>query len=340
MKKETLLVTGGAGYIGSHIVKLLGENGYNLVILDNLSTGFADAVLFGELIIGDLADDEKLKKIFQQFDFSGVFHFAGSIVVPESVRKPLDYYTNNTLNSLNLIKKCVEFNVPSFVFSSTAAVYGELESGVAFEHTPTEPINPYGQSKLMTEKMLKDASFAHEHFNYTALRYFNVSGAESEGNIGQAFPGATHLIKVCCEAAAGKRDGISLFGQDYPTPDGTCLRDYIHVMDLAQAHLDAFLYMQKEKSSQVFNCGYGNGRSVQEVISAVKDVTKKDFRVEKVPRREGDPALLVANSDLLKEKTGWTPRHQDLREIISTAYKWEQGERLSEWHRKRQEALG
>lgn len=331
MDAKKILVTGGAGYIGSHVVKLLGEMGHDVLVYDNLSTGFKDAVTHGELIQGDLEDLDKLESVFSGNKIDGVMHFAGSIVVPESVENPLKYYSNNTVNSLNLIKMCVKHGVENFIFSSTAAVYGILEGGKATEETEKKPINPYGESKLMTEMMLKDASAAHEKFNYVALRYFNVSGADPDGKIGQAFPGATHLIKVNCEAAVGKREKTYIFGTDFETPDGTGVRDYIHVVDLAQAHLDALNFLFKEKRSDVFNCGYGHGFSVKEVVEAVKEVTGVNYPVEEAPRRAGDPAELVSIADKIKKTIGWQPKHDNLAFIIKTAYEWERGETLSEW---------
>lgn len=333
--QRTILVTGGAGYIGSHVVKLLGEAGHNVVVYDNLSTGFKDAVTHGKLIEGDLEDTEKLSKVFKDHSFDGVMHFAGSIVVPESVENPLKYYSNNTINSANLIKLCVENGVQNFIFSSTAAVYGILEGGKAVEDTVKNPINPYGQSKLMTEHMLKDSSEAYKNFNYVALRYFNVSGADPDGKIGQAFPGATHLIKVNCEAATGKRDKTYIFGTDFDTPDGTGVRDYIHVVDLAQAHLDALEFLFKEKRSEVFNCGYGHGFSVREVVNAVKEVTGVNYTVEEAPRRAGDPAELVSIADKLKKTVGWEPKHDDLAFIIKTAYEWEKSDTLADWQKNK-----
>lgn len=328
---KKILVTGGAGYIGSHIVKLLGESGYEIVVYDNLSTGNKEAVLYGKLVQADLADLETLHKTFETEKFDAVMHFAGSIIVPESVEKPLYYYTNNTLNSLNLIKACEKFKVNNFIFSSTAATYGILEGTEATEETPTNPINPYGESKLMTEKMLKDFSSISDDFNYIALRYFNVSGADPDGKIGQAFLGATHLIKVNCEAAVGKRDKTYIFGTDFDTPDGTCLRDYIHVSDLASAHVKALEYLFENKKSQVLNCGYGHGFSVREVVKAVKEVTQKDFPVIETDRRAGDPAVLISNADKAKKLLNWKPKYDDLAFIIKTAFEWEGGEVFRSW---------
>lgn len=317
-----LLVTGGAGYIGSHVVKALKILGHEITIYDNLSTGHREAITAGELVIGDLEDELKLDRLFGQKKFEAVLHFAGSIVVPESVADPLKYYANNTANSLLLLSLCKKFKVNKFIFSSTAAVYGMPESGICGEMTPPSPINPYGESKLMTEKMLRDISMSSD-FQYVALRYFNVAGADPEGMIGQSFPQATHLIKVACEAACSKRSSIDLFGTDYNTPDGTCVRDYIHVSDLASAHVMALNYLGQGGKSQILNCGYGHGFSVKEVISRVKAVTGVDFKVNEVPKRPGDPASLTAKADKIKDVLGWKPQYDDLDFIIKCAYNWE-----------------
>lgn len=329
--ENKVLVCGGAGYIGSHVAKALKLAGFDVTVFDNFSTGNRGAVKFGQLIEGDLSDKELISKVLKEGNYTGVLHFAGSIKVPESVENPIKYYNNNTECSLNLIKACVENNVANFVFSSTAAVYGELQNGFAVEDQLKIPINPYGRSKLTTEWMLEDISNAHKSFNYTAIRYFNVCGADPDGEIGQAFPEPFHLVNIACEAAAGKRDKIAIFGEDYPTKDGTCERDYIHVSDLAHAHVLALKYMQSNQSSQVFNCGYGHGYSVKEIVDSVKKITGQDFTVEKAARRAGDPAVLVAKSDLIKEKLGWIPEFDDLDKIIQTVYNWEQGETIKAW---------
>jgi UDP-glucose 4-epimerase len=329
-KGKKILVTGGAGYIGSHVCKLLGEAGYDLVIYDNLSTGNRGAVLYGELIVDSLENLEQLDQVFKKHQFDGVMHFAGSIIVPESVEDPLKYYQNNTVNSLELIRMCNKHKVKNFIFSSTAAVYG-IPEGDCTEESQANPINPYGQSKLMTELMLKDTSAALDNFNYIALRYFNVSGADPEGKIGQAFPGATHLIKVNCEAAAKKREKTFIFGTDFSTPDGTGVRDYIHVVDLADAHLKAIESLFKNSESKVLNCGYGHGFSVREVVNAVKEVTKTDFPVLEVDRRAGDPASLIARADKIRKELDWTPQYDDLNFIIKTAFEWESGEVIKSW---------
>jgi UDP-glucose 4-epimerase len=318
-----LLITGGAGYIGSHVVKALGQLGHELIIYDNLSTGHRQALTYGELVEGDLAELDKLDALFKQQRFDGVLHFAGSIVVPESVAQPLKYYQNNTLNSHQLISLCLKHGVDKFIFSSTAAVYGMPESGVCSEETSTNPINPYGQSKLMTEQMLRDVA-ASSSLRYVALRYFNVSGADPEGQIGQSFPQATHLIKVACETACGKRQQMEIFGSDYPTPDGTCVRDYIHVSDLALAHVKALEYLAQGGKSEVLNCGYGHGFSVKEVLERVKKVSGRELRVLSSPRRPGDPASLTAKVERIHRVIGWRPQFDDLDLIIRSAYEWEQ----------------
>ena len=318
-----LLITGGAGYIGSHVVKALGKKNHDLVIYDNLSTGHQEALTYGALVVGDLEDTEKLDALFLEHQFDGVLHFAGSIVVPESVENPIKYYKNNTLNSLKLIELCQKHKVDKFIFSSTAAVYGIPASGLCAENSPTSPINPYGESKLMTEKMLKDVS-ASSNFKHVALRYFNVAGADPEGQLGQSFPAATHLIKVASELACGKRQEMKVFGSDYPTADGTCVRDYIHVSDLALAHVAALEYLSEGGESNTFNCGYGRGFSVSEVLSKVEEVTGKKLNAIKVARRPGDPASLTAVVEKIHQHLAWKPLYNDLSFIIKTAYEWEQ----------------
>ncbi|WPU65863.1 UDP-glucose 4-epimerase GalE [Peredibacter starrii] len=317
-----ILITGGAGYIGSHVVKALGQLGYDITVFDNLSTGHREAVTYGDLVVGDLSDKAKLDELFKTRKFEAVLHFAGSIVVPDSVSDPLGYYLNNTVNSHFLLSLCQKYGVNQFIFSSTAAVYGMPGDGVCREDSPLAPINPYGQSKLMTEHMLKDLSFA-SNFRYVALRYFNVSGADPEGRIGQSFPKATHLIKVASETACGKREKMDIFGTDYATPDGTCVRDYIHVTDLADAHVKALEYLAKGGKSEVLNCGYGHGFSVKEVIARVKEITGVSFTVVEGPRRPGDPASLTAKADRIQQVIGWKPKYDDLNVIIKSAYEWE-----------------
>ena len=317
-----ILITGGAGYIGSHLVMALDHTLHDVVVVDNLSTGNKLAVTHGRLVVGDLSDKKFMTELFEKEKFEAVIHFAGSIVVPDSVEDPLTDYQNNTVNSHALLVLCRKFNVNKFIFSSTAAVYGMPEGGVCVESTPLRPINPYGESKLMTEMMLKDYSQSSS-FRYVALRYFNVSGADPKGRIGQSFPKATHLIKAACEAACGKREKLELFGTDYPTKDGSCIRDYIHVSDLANAHVMALEYLASGGKSEALNCGYGHGYSVKEVINLVKKITRVDFNVIESPRRVGDPASLISNADRIREVIGWVPKHNDLNLIIKTAYEWE-----------------
>ena len=317
-----ILVTGGAGYIGSHTVKKLGEAGYEVIIYDNLSTGSANAILYGELIKGELNDTQLLAQVFEQHKFDAVLHFAASISVPESLQKPLDYYYNNTCNVVNLLQCCQRFNVNQFVFSSTAAVYGEIKEYPVQETSPTFPINPYGKSKLMSESVIRDYADASK-LKYVILRYFNVAGADSSGKIGQMGKKAAHLIKVGCDAALGIRDSASIYGTDYPTPDGTGIRDYIHVEDLAAAHVDALRYLEQESISQILNCGYGIGYSVKEVLSKIKEISGVDFPVVETLRRKGDPACVVASADKIRQVIGWQPQHNSLDEIVSSALAWE-----------------
>jgi UDP-glucose 4-epimerase len=333
-ENKKILVTGGAGYIGSHVCKLLGEAGYELVIYDNLSTGNRGAVLYGELVEANLEDLATLERTFEKNSFDGIMHFAGSIKVPESVENPLKYYKNNTVNSLELIKLCEKYKVKNFIFSSTAAVYG-VPDGDCHEDLQTLPINPYGQSKLMTEHMLRDTSFANKDFNYIALRYFNVSGADPDGRIGQNFPEPFHLINIACEAATGKRDKVSLFGTDFETPDGTCVRDYIHVVDLAHAHLKALEKLLAGSNSKVYNCGYGHGFSVKDVFKATKEVTGVNFPVLEVDRRAGDPASLIARADKIRAELDWAPKYDDLKFIIQSTFDWESGETIKSWQENR-----
>lgn len=317
-----VLVTGGAGYIGSHVVRQLGEAGHDIVVYDNLSTGYEWAVTFGELVVGDLADVDTLDQLFEKHKFEAVLHFAANIVVPESVENPLKYYRNNTRNTLNLLGVIEKHQVPYIVFSSTAAVYGMPDEKVLTEDMPLAPINPYGSSKMMSEQMIRDLSAASD-LKHVILRYFNVAGANLEGRLGQATPEATHLIKVACECARGVRDGMKVFGTDYETRDGTCIRDYIHVEDLAKAHVMALAYMANGGQSDVLNCGYGSGFTVNEVISIVKESSGVNFAVEEVGRRAGDPDALMADNSKIKRVLGWEPEHNDLEVIVKSALNWE-----------------
>ncbi len=321
-----ILVTGGAGYIGSHVVKQLGERtDHKITVLDNLVTGFKESILYGDFINADLSDFEQIEKIFKENEFDAVIHFAASLVVPESVENPLKYYLNNTANTAHLIKQCVLNGVNKFIFSSTAAVYGEppIEMIPVTEESMTSPINPYGSSKLMSETVLRDTANAYEDFNYVALRYFNVAGASVDGKIGQSTKDATLLIKVAAETALGKRKKMYIFGDDYPTQDGTCIRDYIHVEDLASAHIKALEYLEDSQESGVFNCGYGHGFSVKEVLETMKKVSGIDFPVELKDRRAGDPAILISDNSKIRDVMKWTPEYDDLELICKTGLEWE-----------------
>lgn len=319
---KNILVTGGAGYIGSHVVKALGEKGYNVLTYDNLSTGNKWAVLYGEIAVADLSDKDRLKKVIERFKPDAVMHFAASIIVNESVKEPLKYYRNNTINTINLLEAMIQSNVKNLIFSSTAAVYGIPEIIPVKEDAPMIPINPYGSSKMMTELILKDLSKSH-NFSYISLRYFNVAGADKDSKIGQAYRESTHLITRALKASKGELERLEIFGTDYPTPDGTCIRDYIHVDDLADAHIYALEYLLENKKSDVFNCGYGRGYSVKEVINTVKKVTGIDFPVNETDRREGDPPVLVADCSKIKGILNWRPQYDDLEYIIKTAWQWE-----------------
>ena len=319
----TVLVTGGAGYIGSHMVHALHDAGERVVVLDNLTTGFRwampDTV---RLMVGETGDQELVTKLIAEHEVEAIIHFAASIVVPDSVADPLGYYKNNTVNSRALIECAVKGGVKAFVFSSTAAVYGNPAQVPVAEDATLSPMSPYGSSKLMTEIMLRDAGLAHG-LPHVILRYFNVAGADPKGRTGQSTKGATHLIKVAVETALGKRKSMSVFGTDYQTPDGTCVRDYIHVADLIAAHLDALKYLRAGGASATMNCGYGRGFSVLEVIEAVKRVANADFPVEISERRPGDPASIVAQSDKARSLIGWTPQYDDLDVIVAHALAWE-----------------
>jgi UDP-glucose 4-epimerase len=319
----TILVTGGAGYIGSHMVHALVDSGARVVVLDDLSTGFDWAVASGvPLVVGETGDQPLVAKIIRDYDAEAIIHFAASLVVPDSVRNPLGYYRNNTANSRTLMECAVNGGVRHFIFSSTAAVYGNPSEMPVREDTPTLPISPYGWSKLMAETMLRDSGRAHG-LKYVILRYFNVAGADPQGCSGQSTSNATHLIKVAVETALGLRPKLDLFGTDYATPDGTCIRDYIHVSDLVSAHCDALSHLRDGGSSLTLNCGYGHGFSVREVIAAVKRVAGVDFKVEQAPRRPGDPAQIVADATQLRNILHWQPRYDDLSTIVAHALAWE-----------------
>ncbi len=328
-----ILITGGAGYIGSHVVRLLSfDKSVKVTVIDNLCGGDFDSVsvlreFFSEnsftFIKLDLSEFSKVQELFEAHTFDAVIHFAAHLQVGESVQKPIKYYMNNTINTTHLIAMCEKYGINKFVFSSTAAVYGEPTQMPITESTPTNPINPYGMSKLMSEHVLEDTAKANEDFKYVILRYFNVAGASTDNSLGECHIPETHLIPLIVHAAIGKRDKIMMFGDDYPTLDGSCMRDYVHVEDLASAHIKALEYLANGNESDIFNCGYGHGYSVKEVIDTIKKVSEVDFKVEVAPRREGDPAELVADSTKIKAKMGWTPKYDDLELICTSALTWE-----------------
>lgn len=319
----TVLVTGGAGYIGSHMVLALLDAGEKVVVVDNLSTGFRSAVRAPAVLVeGNVGDQALVTRVVEEHAPRCIIHFAGSIVVPDSVADPLGYYLNNTSNSRSLIEVAVKTGVKSFIFSSTAAVYGNPKQIPVKEDAELKPVSPYGTSKLMTELMLADTAFAHD-FRYVALRYFNVAGADPEGRAGQSTPRATHLIKVACETALGKRASMDVFGTDYATPDGTCVRDYIHVTDLAAAHMAALKHLDGGGASDIFNCGYSSGYSVLDVIEAVKRAFGGPFPVKFGPRRPGDAEAIVADSSKIRSRLGWEPKLADLDKIVTHALAWE-----------------
>ena len=328
--KDTVLVTGGAGYIGSHVVLQLRARGEQVVVLDNLTTGFRQSVGDTPLVVGNVGDRELLTSTLSEHQVGTVMHFAANTVVPESVRDPLKYYGNNTSATRNLLEACTQSRVRRFVFSSTAAVYGMPEGGVAREDMPLAPINPYGTSKLMSEWIMRDLA-AVSDFRYVSLRYFNVAGSDPQCRIGQATAKATLLIKVACEAIVGKRSHVSIYGTDYATPDGTGIRDYIHVDDLAAAHLNALDYLRAGGAARVLNCGYGHGYSVREVLASVQRVAGRALMIKEEPRREGDPDSLVARADLVRSVLGWTPKLDDLDGIVRTALRWEEKLQREPW---------
>ena len=330
MKSSSILVTGGAGYIGSHVVLQLRARGERVVVLDDLSRGFRQAVLDTPLVLGNVGDRETVLKVMREHEVDTVMHFAAFTIVPESVSEPLKYYGNNTCATRALLASCLEAGVKNFVFSSTAAVYGIPAEGVAAEDTPTAPINPYGTSKLMSEWMLRDVSAASP-LKHVALRYFNVAGSDSQGRVGQATPKATLLIKVACEHVMGKRPQVAIYGTDYATADGTGVRDYIHVEDLATAHLDALDYLRGGGASTVLNVGYGHGYSVREVLQSVERVSGQRLNIREEPRRPGDPPALVARAERIRRELGWKPRLDDLDTIVRTALAWEERLQREPW---------
>jgi len=317
-----ILVTGGAGYIGSHVVKALGEKGFTVQVYDNLSKGYRDAVLYGKLVVGELADTKLLDRIVKEFRPDAVMHFAAFIEVGESVSDPIKYYQNNVANTINLLQVLTRNQVSRFIFSSSAAVYGSPEKVPITEDDKINPINPYGQSKAIVEKVLGDLSTATD-FQHVSLRYFNAAGADPTGRLGERHNPESHLIPLVLKTAKGERQSTKIYGTDYPTPDGTCIRDFIHIEDLADAHLLALDYLLAGGKNDFFNCGYGHGYSVKEVIDTVKKVTRTNFSVQETERRAGDPPVLVADSLKLKKQLLWKPRHDSLEYIIKTAWEWE-----------------
>jgi UDP-glucose 4-epimerase len=317
-----ILVTGGAGYIGSHMVASLGEKRHDILVYDNLSTGYRDSLLYGRLVIGDLNDKALLERTLREFKPDAVMHFAAFIQVGESVREPLKYYRNNSVNAINLLEIMMDLDIKKFIFSSTAAVYGHPTNVPISESDTLAPINPYGWSKAFVERVLEDLSIA-KGLRYVSLRYFNAAGADPGTRIGERHNPETHLIPLVLKAAKGERESVVIHGTDYPTPDGTCIRDYIHVVDLVDAHIRAIEYLFDGGSSDVFNCGYGHGYSVKQVLDVARKVTGIDFPVRESSRREGDSPSLVADSSKIKQKFNWIPRHDDLSSIVKTAWDWE-----------------
>lgn len=330
MERSSILVTGGAGYIGSHVVLQLRARGERVVVLDDLSTGFRQAVLDTPLVLGNVGDDELVRKVLAEHRVDTVMHFAAHTIVPESVSDPLKYYGNNTCATRALLATCAAHGIAHVVFSSTAAVYGMPQGDFADEGSPLAPINPYGTSKLMSEWMLRDLAAASA-LRYVALRYFNVAGSDPAGRIGQSTRRATLLVKVACEAATGKRDHVSIFGTDYPTHDGTGVRDYIHVEDLATAHLAALDYLRDGGRSETLNCGYGHGFSVRDVLSSVERLAGRRLDVREEPRRAGDPPMLIAKADRIRSTLAWRPARDDLDEIVRTSLAWERKLLDSPW---------
>jgi UDP-glucose 4-epimerase len=330
MEHGGILVTGGAGYIGSHVVLQLRARGERVVVLDDLSRGFRRAVLDAPLVVGRVGDRDAVLALLREHALDTVMHFAAFTIVPESVREPLKYYGNNTCSTRTLLECCLEAGVRNFVFSSSAAVYGIPAEGFAAETTATAPINPYGTSKLMSEWMLRDVAAASA-LRYVALRYFNVAGSDTSGRIGQATPNATLLVKVACEAAVGKRPGVAIYGTDYPTPDGTGVRDYLHVEDLAAAHLDALGYLRDGGRSTTLNVGYGHGYSVREVLAAVERAAGTGLNVREEPRRAGDPPSLIARAERIRKELLWRPRLDNLDVIVRTSLEWERQLKRDPW---------
>lgn len=325
---KNILVSGGAGYIGSHTILALLEQGYKITVIDDMSTGSEQTKSYleslnVEFILGNINEKAKVSAILKEKSIETVLNFAGSIIVSESVENPLKYYENNFSNTLKFLEACLESNVKNFIFSSTASIYGNANNEPVSEKSNIAPMNPYAESKLMVEKALADIKIAYPEFNYGILRYFNVAGADYQGRIGQMTKDATHLIKVATQKALNKRDSLAIFGTDYPTEDGTCIRDYIHISDLAQAHVDLLKYMETEQTSNLFNCGYGDGFSVKEVISELEKIIDHSLEAIESTRRAGDPVSVVANNAKIKQTLGWEPKHNNLTEILTSALEWE-----------------
>jgi UDP-glucose 4-epimerase len=330
VSQKAILITGGAGYIGSHVLLQLQSRGERVVAIDNLYTGFRQAVGTAPLVVGDAGDRDLVAAVLREHGIDTVMHFAANTIVPESVREPLKYYGNNTCATRNLLDTCMRHGVRRLVFSSTAAVYGIPAGGIAHEDMPPAPVNPYGSSKLVSEWMLRDLAAAGD-FRYVSLRYFNVAGSDPQGRIGQSTRAATLLIKVACEAIVGKRPYVSIFGTDYDTPDGTGVRDYVHVEDVARAHVDALDYLRREGTAAVFNCGYSHGYSVREVLESVQRVAGRTLAIRQEPRRAGDPPTLIAQADRIRSQLGWTPQFDNLDAIVDSALRWERKLQRDPW---------